>query len=153
MPKKLPPKILSKIEPSEMFWDCVIGGGTPAQDCEFCKRTVYDQNGEYMEEGELAELEKNHIAKPDEYVAFNGTVRYGVLNGKTVVYGCPCNAAQPYEAFIWSHRHLIAEYLTKRAMKLAAKAKDDTETAQATEAAVKALETTVKRLRKLRLDK
>lgn len=36
------------------------------------------------------------------------------MNGKQYVIDCECNAAANYEAFIWNHRRMIADYLRTR---------------------------------------
>ena len=54
--------------PSEEFYSAFIGGGSPVADCEFCGRVHYEADGEFMEQGELEDLEKKHKAEPDKYI-------------------------------------------------------------------------------------
>ena len=100
---------------SEEFWDAVITSGSPVAECELCHRTIYDVNGQDMDEGELEKLQWNHAKTPDRYVPVDGCVRYGHVAGFTIVYGCPCNLAYRYERFLWNHRWLIASFLKKKA--------------------------------------
>lgn len=100
--------------PSDEFMRAFCGGGTPVQRCDFCGRTNFDYNGEFMEEGELEGLLRKRSQEPDHYFGQDGGISFGELNGRTLVWGCPCNKTRPYEDFIWSHRLQITEYLKAR---------------------------------------
>jgi len=107
--------VFSDRQPSELFLDLIVNGGTPVNDCEHCGRTHYDSSGEFMEDGELKELERKHKLNPGKYHPQNGTIRWGYLAGKQTVLGCPCNVITVYEDLFWSHRQMICEYVKNRA--------------------------------------
>lgn len=94
--------------------------------CEFCDRLhfVGAGHGDYND-GELEDLRANALKNPGEYIEHNDydTIDWGYINGKQIVYGCPCNSARQYEQWIWSHRYLIAKYLRLRAEEIALDAK------------------------------
>ncbi len=73
-----------------------------------------------VEEGELDEFLKKQKENPKKYLAdYDSTaIGWGCLDGKQVVYGCPCNLASKYEEFIWNHREIIAEYFSNKAQKM-----------------------------------
>lgn len=97
--------------------DIVCTGGTPAATCELCGREHFDANGEFMEEGELDDLLAKQKSKPEKYISHNGGIGFGHIDGKQVVWDCPCNRASRFEKFIWGHRQIIASYLKARAQK------------------------------------
>lgn len=103
-----------KEPPSDTFQDAFCDSGTPQQQCDFCGRISFDSNGEFMEEGELESLLQKSKETPDKYHPVDGGVSFGHINGKTCVYGCPCNALRNYENFIWDHRIEISDYLRRR---------------------------------------
>jgi len=86
--------------------------------CEFCNRVHFVGNGygDY-EEGELECLRASAAKEPSKYIEHNDydSIDWGYINGKQIVWGCPCNSARQYEQWIWSHRYAIAKYLKLRA--------------------------------------
>lgn len=132
--------IREKEEPSELFVRAIIGGGSPAADCEFCGRTHFDINGQFMEKGELDSYRAKAQEKPDQYIPCDGGVSHGCIDGRSFVWGCPCNAATRYERFIWNHRWLIASYLSARAKEEMERAVDNQKIANATTNALLPLE-------------
>lgn len=116
--------------PSEEFVDTVTGGGGIVADCDFCGRTLFEdfERAGDWEEGELEGLREKAEKEPDKYVGFDHQVRTGYIDGKQVVTNCPCHGLTQYESFIWQHRQIISEYITKKAQKIASAAyKDEAE--------------------------
>jgi hypothetical protein len=105
---------------SDAFKDAVSSGGScTVAECDFCGRvhfTSAEGGGDYGE-GELAELQAQAAREPDKYIeeGLYNTIATGDMAGHHVVIECPCNGLSRYEDFIWSHRELIMDYLTKRA--------------------------------------
>ena len=106
---------------SEEFWEALIHSGSNVINCEGCDRTHFVDNPGYdYEEGELKKLYADSKKNPDK-VVFHGdsdSVSWGVIDGKQLVYGCPCDTALKYESLIWENRHLIANYIIARAKKI-----------------------------------
>ncbi len=93
--------------------DIVCDGGTPSVTCGFCGITHFAQS-----EVDIESYREKAKAKPDKYLeSDNDSIGLGQLDGKVFVWNCPCDRGAPYEAFIWSHRHLIARYIEARAKK------------------------------------
>lgn len=123
---------------SDVFMRAVCHGGALCSICcEHCGRVhfVGDGHGDY-EDGELEDLRANALKNPGKYIEHNDydSIDWGYINGKQIVYGCPCNSARQYERWIWSHRYVISKYLKLMAEELALEAKfaaevaDDAET-------------------------
>jgi hypothetical protein len=123
---KAKPPVFGDEEPSEMFWNALTGGGSMVVTCEHCGRTFFGTYHEgWYDEGELEELREKARQFPERYiedVAYD-SYSHGHVDGKTLVYGCPCNAGRRYEDWIWNHRYLIASYLKERAADAAVDAK------------------------------
>jgi len=114
--------------PSDDFMDAVTSGGSIVADCELCGRTVFedDERAGDWELGELERLRENADKEPDKYVGFTDrSVGTGHIDGKQVVTNCLCNGLRRFENFIWSHRHIIADYVAKRARRIAESACHD----------------------------
>lgn len=98
---------------SEEFWDAITHGGTYWADCGFCGRSHYNSDIGQSDclEDEVAKL----LADPKAIEHSGGEwIRFGVLDGKQVVYGCCPDKVARYEQFIWNHRYLILRYLKDR---------------------------------------
>ena len=106
---------------SEEFWDAVIHAGSNVIDCGLCGRThfVEDSMSSY-EEGELEKLHALSEENPDRTIfhANADSVSWGSIDGKQVVYGCPCNGAAKYETLFWESRRIISQYFSARAEKM-----------------------------------
>jgi hypothetical protein len=107
--------IFHEEKPSELLENLIMHSGSCVIDCEHCGRTHYDGSGEYMDEGELEDLQQKHRANLEGYCSRDGQPRWGHLDGKQAVIGCPCNIIAVYEDLFWSHRDLICRYITDRA--------------------------------------
>ena len=112
---------------SDVFMRAVCHGGALCSIlCEFCGRThfVGEGHGDYRD-GELEDLRVSAQKNPGKYIEHNDydTIDWGYINGKQIVYGCPCNSARQYERWIWSHRYIIAKYLRLQAEEIALDAK------------------------------
>jgi hypothetical protein len=104
---------------SDEFMRAICGRGALCSvECEHCERVhfVGTGYGDY-EDGELEGLRANAQKHPGKYIEHNDydSIDWGYINGKQIVWGCPCNSARQYEAWIWSHRYAIAKYLKLRA--------------------------------------
>ncbi len=98
---------------SALFMDIVCDGGTPSVTCGFCGRFHFAQSDEFIDDHRVKSK-----AEPTIYIeSSDDSIGLGYLDGKTFVWNCPCDAGAKYEAFIWSHRHLIARYIEARAKK------------------------------------
>jgi hypothetical protein len=103
--------VFSEIEPSEEIKDAVCNGASPIIDCEFCGRTLFDETGENMEEGELDDLLKKHQESPKKYIPFPFQVHWGLVSGKQIVVNCPCNKLTELEELFSDNIYVIRKYL------------------------------------------
>lgn len=62
----------------------------------------------------------------------------GDLDGKQVVYDCPCNLASQYEKLFWQSRYVIQNYFSNRAETRAKRAQETAEIARDVSKAVDA---------------
>lgn len=120
-------KIFEKQKPSEWIEDVVCSSGTPVQECGHCGRVNYNASGEYMDEGELEELEAKTQKNPDDFHPQGGEIRWGFVTGIATVIGCPCNFLTYWENIIWLERRNISQYLNKRASAQMKSAQEDHE--------------------------
>jgi hypothetical protein len=107
----------------DLFWDLVTQEGVSLTiQCGWCGRTHFatgNNPGDY-EDGELEALRRKAKDDPDHYLedAWNGGIAWGHLDGRLLVWKCPCEAGLNigrYERFIWDHRRMIAAYIKARA--------------------------------------
>jgi hypothetical protein len=119
---------------SDEFMQAICGHGALCSIlCEHCGRVHFVGNGygDY-EDGELEDLRANALKEPGKYIEHNDydSIDWGYINGKQIVWGCPCNSARRFESWIWSHRYAIAKYLKLRAEAAALDAKFAAEVAE-----------------------
>jgi hypothetical protein len=117
--------------PSDDFMDAVRDGSTLVSTCELCGRECFEDNehaGDW-EPSELETLRKGAKEQPDKYIPM-GRVEIGNIAGKHVVVNCPCGKLKSYEDFFWSHRHMIARYISARAKARAEEAVSDEQEAE-----------------------
>jgi hypothetical protein len=105
--------IFSDKPPSEDFLAAIRYGGPDAHDCEFCGRFHASQEYQAPKNGGVGEKIFWH-----EYSSLDT----GLLDNKTFVFDCPCNAAVFYEKFFWQHLPVIATYSRARAARKCAEA-------------------------------
>lgn len=130
------------LPPSDEFMGAVCNAGSIVADCEFCGRTHFvDEHWGDFEEGEFENLMKKYEEDPDKYVFNNeySSVSLGYLDGKQVVWGCPCNAGSRYEEFMWNHRYIFRDYIKAKAKKIAENAEMETGLAKDVNKAVNSL--------------
>ena len=108
-------KFFSDKKPSDIFIRLVCHSGSKVIDCDHCGRVHYDYNGEFMEEGELEDLQEKAKKDPEKYVGHDGDIYWGTVMGKATVTDCPCGFLGWFENAIWSDRKFISEYLIKMA--------------------------------------
>lgn len=110
------PKIHSDKQPSEEFMSAVCNSGTAVCTCEFCGRIHFTPYSDLSyNDKEMEDLKKQSEENPDKYVlSCDDAISWGWMEGKQIVWGCPCNAGKKYEDFIWKHRFVIADYLKYR---------------------------------------
>lgn len=110
--------------PSNTFLDAVCDGGTPAADCELCGRTHFAAGLQSdADRSELKALRQKAAESPEKYIeSSDDSIGIGHIDGKRVVWNCPCNKLTKYERFIWSHRVMILAYLKARARAMASEA-------------------------------
>jgi hypothetical protein len=108
-------------EPSYEFIATFTHSGSNHVSCEFCKRVHYSPSSDFdWEDGELEELNELNRKNPDKYIAHEeDSIRYGVIDGKQFVDGCPCNSVSLYERLIIANRYQIIDFLQVRAEKIA----------------------------------
>lgn len=107
----------------ESFLDAVCDAGTPVADCTFCGKTFFAGGGDYMEEGELEELEAKAMAAPDKYEAVDSSsVSYGHIFGRQVVWHCRCEKVRANALTIWARRHTLLEFFQGATAKMEADA-------------------------------
>ena len=119
--------------PSELFEETLHSAGHLVADCTLCDRVHFATLSEGIyDEGELERIREQQKKEPDRYIedASNDTIAVGFLDGNEVVIGCPCHRLGKYEAFIWTNRRFIAEYLKKRIELQKAQADQDTKLAE-----------------------
>lgn len=101
--------------PSELFADIVCDGGTPVADCELCGRTHFAtaDRGVSWEPGEVERLRAKAAENPDKYIEYpsDDCIGFGHIDGKQVVFMCPCNRLSRYERFIICHQRMIVRFL------------------------------------------
>lgn len=99
---------------SNEFLDAFIVGGGPTEECDFCGSTFYSTTT--LEESELEYYELQRTKRPTKYFPEPvDSIEFCMIEGRRYVYGCPCNAMDKYERFIWEHREQILTYLRVRA--------------------------------------
>lgn len=104
----------------ESFLDAVCDGGTPVADCGFCGKTFFAGDGDFMDEGELEKLEAKAAAAPDKYEAVDaGSVSYGHIFGRQVVWHCRCEKVKSNALTIWARRHTLLEFFSNARAKMA----------------------------------
>lgn len=120
------PRVFSDKPPSDDFMDAVRSGGSIVTDCEACGRVFFedDESAGDWEDGELEKLRQNAKTNPDKYFAMD-RVETADIDGKHIVVNCPCNYLTRLEQWIWSHRRIIATYISKRAQAAAERALED----------------------------
>lgn len=129
--------IYSEHGPSDEFVRAICDGGTPVNDCDLCGRVHFNSTGEYMDEGELEDLIAKQKKEPEKYYGQNGQIYHGEIDGKAVVYGCPCNGLYLYERLIWNERHMISRYIVAQTASNERMAKLDSKSAAELQDAVK----------------
>lgn len=102
---------------TEEFDKSLFGwGGTPVATCN-CGRIHYVANGENMDDGELADLErKRGEDKKGIYVRRSEGDSVGIIEvgGVVHVWGCECGSLDKIENFLWSNRDWIIRYYKAR---------------------------------------
>jgi hypothetical protein len=69
-----------------------------------------------MDEGELDSLMERHEKEPDRVIPTSATsVSITSFNGKTYVWGCPCERLEDAEDFLWGIRAELCVYFKDRA--------------------------------------
>lgn len=104
---------------SELFMDLVCSGGTPSIDCQLCGRTHFATGPLSTEDPvQIEEMRASAAKYPDKWLeSGDDSLAFGYLDGRQVVWNCPCHKMRRYEDFIWDHRELIAKYLKARLAK------------------------------------
>jgi hypothetical protein len=117
--------------PSDEFMGALRHGSSIRATCDLCGRVCFedDETAGDWNDGELEGLRRLAVAEPEKYVALD-RVWTGFICGKEAVVNCPCGKLKPYEDFIWSHRHIIARYISARAKAIAEKAVADEQEAE-----------------------
>jgi hypothetical protein len=99
--------------PSQEFMDAICCCGVSVQTCDFCGRTHF--GGVDLSETEREAFRTEAVENPGMYIDHGEDgVGCGELDGKMVVYDCPCNKVVKYERFVWTHRYVILKYLRSR---------------------------------------
>lgn len=116
---------MNTANPSEAFMRTVCKSGSIVITCGFCNRTHFGADETLgWDDGERAELLAKAAATPDRYLEHDSDyVSWGEVDGKVAVDGCPCDGPARVEAFIWSHRDLILDYLKTRSQRQLAEAR------------------------------
>lgn len=116
--------------PSQEFREAFLrGSGGLVVTCELCQRTYFGDDGDY-EEGEREDLEAKARNDADKYIPVEGYCTHGYLDGRTIVYDCPClgeKRVRCYEEFILNHTRQIIDYLERLAKESEAAAKESRE--------------------------
>ncbi|MFH0846272.1 MAG: hypothetical protein V1851_02655 [Patescibacteria group bacterium] len=108
---------------SELFGDIFDSHtGGCYRECACGRVHFTTERGYDWNDGELEDLLKREEKDPDKFIPSDHTVRTMNINGQEIVYGCCCNLAKKYEAFIRNNAPRIAEYLNAMAESLRKKA-------------------------------
>jgi len=121
MAKKNPAAQKQLPEPSQEFMDAVTHASSGVNDCQLCGRTHFITcNGGFdWEDGIQENLMEKARREPDKYIAHSeDSIRWGYIDGKQVVEGCPCNQATRYERLFWRDRHTIQRYYQNKSAKM-----------------------------------
>lgn len=109
-------QVIAMVEPSEHFSEAFGSGiGSPMLECN-CGRTHYAPDSEFIEQSEADEMIAASKAKPDRVIVHQGDdgVSAAVINGATMVRGCPCGWLAKFEDYIWNERERILRYYKLR---------------------------------------
>jgi len=111
---------------SEIFMNSFSDkGGSCVLTC-VCGRTHFDTHNTHdYDSGEYEKLVEKQAKNPDKYISSDGSVGYYIINGLSIVWGCPCERGLKYENFMREDRHKIAKFLNLLSDELA---KDSNET-------------------------
>ena len=112
--------------PSDLFLDVIQNTGGIRRECEFCGRVFFedDEGAGDWESGELEELRRRAKEEPDKVFGCD-SVHSGTIDGKDYVLGCPCNAVRRHEDFIWGHRRLIMDFISRKVKDMVERALED----------------------------
>jgi hypothetical protein len=100
---------------SNDFLDAFVIGGGPVEECEFCGNTFYSSSSWDMSEEDSVYFEELRAKHPDKYFPEPyDSFEFYIIDNRRYVYGCPCNALDKYEQFVWEHRPRILRYIQAR---------------------------------------
>lgn len=102
--------------PSELFMDLVCNMSTPSIECQLCGRCHFATGSQSdLFDDNIQNLRKKAAESPDKYVeCHDDSVAFGHIEGRQVVWNCPCGKLARYETWIWEHRELILDYIRAR---------------------------------------
>ena len=104
-------------QPSREFVDAFCTNQSPSIDCELCGRCHFAAGDKSdIGERELAELRAAAVAKPLKYHEdkVNDSIGWGCVDGRQVVWNCPCGHLARYEVVFWLHRDELLRYVKAR---------------------------------------
>ena len=95
-----------------LFFDAFSTGSSTSRGFCACGKEHFDfENSWDWEEGELEELQERGEKKDDGVMGHDHSVSYVNIMGNEIVFGCDCEIAQKYEAFINRHMTSIVKYI------------------------------------------
>lgn len=96
---------------SDRFFEAFSTGGSGCRGLCACGKEHFDWENDWgWDEGELEELQEQE-KKGDKVMGHPHSVSYVNIMGNEIVFGCDCEIAQKYEAFINRHVNNIVEYI------------------------------------------
>ena len=131
--------------PSAEFMDAVCNHGSATINCQLCGRYHFGGDRGQFEQGEQDRLRASALSDPEHYVNHGlESPSWGIMDGRQVVWDCPCQEASKWERFIWDHRIVIANYLSAMAFRMMEEAREERNNAKRVKEAVAATAEVVK---------
>jgi len=98
----------------EEFEAAFCHSGSIVIDCECGITHVATDDIEYLEEDEIFELKELKRKHPEKIVEWScSMISWTIINGKQVVFGCPCGRAEELCFFIENHHQEIMKLIEK----------------------------------------
>lgn len=96
------------------FCDAFAHSGSILIKCDCGITHVADDELGYLEEEEILELQELEASDPDSIIRWGcSSISWTTVNGRDVVFGCPCGCAEELCYFIENHHTEIMQVIKK----------------------------------------